>query len=154
MKWVVIVIGVVLFIPVAAVGFLLIALAVRRLRRIAAVRAFRSQYAANGKDLLIVLTDSPHWRPYIESEWLSRWGERAVVLDRSKPWNRDQPEARLWNAVKGEEEHTPLAIVVPARGRIKVIRLFLAFRDYKHGKDQKLRAAERELEAALDYPRR
>jgi hypothetical protein len=139
----------VLFIPVLLVALLLITLGIGAIRRAAAVAAFRRHYAQEGKDLLIVLTGSPHWHPYIEREWLSRWGTRAVVFDRSKPWSPDQVEARLWSAVKGEEEHTPLAVIVPPHGKVRVIRFFLAFRDYKHGKDAKLRAAERDLEAAL-----
>ena len=117
-----------------------------RERRVA--NQFRRRHGP-GKDLLLVYTDSPHWRPYIEAHWLPRWGDRAVVLDRSRPWSADQPEAALWRSVAGFREHTPLAIVVPPRGAVQVIRLFLAFRDFKHGKDQRLRAAEAELESAL-----
>jgi hypothetical protein len=118
----------------------------RRERRVA--DDFRQRHGP-GKDLLLVYTDSPHWRPYIEAHWLPRWGDRAVVLDRSRPWSPDQPEAVLWRSAAGFREHTPLAVVVPPRGPVRVVRFFLAFRDFKHGKDRRLRAAEAELEAAL-----
>jgi len=132
------------------IAIALIAGGVRRSRRASAVRQFRSHYGSDGKDLLVVLTDSPHWRPYIEREWLSRWGTRAIVLNRSQPWSPSQPEAKLWNAFKGIEEHTPLAIVVPPNGKVGVFRFFKAFRDMKHGKDAKLREVERQLQAAPD----
>ena len=122
---------------------------VHRWRRGALVRDFRATYGAAGKDLLLVYTDSAHWRPYIEQYWLSRWADRTVALNRSRPWTSDQLEARLWRQVAGTLNHTPIAIVIPARGSIVVVRLFAAFRDYKHGKERRLRDAERELEKAL-----
>lgn len=117
--------------------------------RRAAIREFRRVYGSMGRDLLIVYTDSPHWAPYIESRWLPRWHERAVVLNRSKPWRYEQPEARLWSALGGSLEHTPLAVVVPTKGRVRVIRFWRAFRDYKHGRPARLLAAEQALTSAL-----
>jgi hypothetical protein len=114
-----------------------------------AARAFRRMYGKSGKDLLIVLTDSPHWKPYILGEWLPRWGDRAVILNRSQPWRKDSPEALLWNAVKGAQEHTPLAVVVPRRGSVRVIPFFKAFMGYKHGRDPDLRRQEEILARAL-----
>ena len=58
-----------------------------------AVNAFRASHRLDGRDVLIVYTDSPHWKDYIESKWLPRWGHRAVVLDRSQPWTEDAVEA-------------------------------------------------------------
>ena len=136
-----------------AVVLLIVAVVVQWWRRHAAVRRFRARHGAAGKDLLVVLTASPHWQPYIERHWLSRWGSRAVVFDRSKPWRKDDPAAALWASIKGFEEHTPLAVVVPRRGRVRVVRFFKAFRDFKHGKEARLRAAERELEAAMEESR-
>ena len=138
------------FVIAAAIALLLVAGGVRRWRRAAVIRQFRQHYGPMGKDLLIVLTESPHWHPYIETQWLPRWGTRAVVFNRSRPWDPRQPEAKLWNAVKGIEEHTPLAVVVPPDGKVRVVRFFHAFRDFKHGKERRLRAAERELRTALE----
>ena len=114
-----------------------------------AIGAFRAAYAGSGKDVVVVYTDSPHWREYIETRWLPRWGARAIAFDRSRPWREDQPEARLWRAVAGSAEHTPVVIVVPPSGRVHIVRFFLAFRDYKHGKDARLREAEARLERIL-----
>ena len=142
----------------AALALMVVTLAVAGLASIAAaqmvgrlraIAAFRAAYRGTGKDVVIVYTESPHWQEYIETQWLPRWGHRAVVLDRSKPWNDDQPEARLWRAVAGTTEHTPVVIVVPPHGRVESVRFWLAFRDYKHGKDRKLRDAEARLERIL-----
>jgi hypothetical protein len=102
-----------------------------------------------GKDLLLVYTDSPHWKDHIESKWVARWPHRTVTLNRSHPWSRKQPEAALWFAVRGIQAHTPLAVVIPRRGKLRVIRLFREFQEAKHGVGTMLRAAEEELEQAM-----
>jgi hypothetical protein len=113
------------------------------------VAEFRGRYGPEGKDLLIVYSDSPHWGEYIETNWLPRWGDRAVVFNRSRPWKGGQLEARLWFAIAGSAEHTPVAIVVPSRGRPRIVRFWRAFRERKHGDDTSLRAAELELDHIL-----
>lgn len=134
-------------IAIAAVVLLCVGLvATWRTRR--AVRAFRAAHGAD-RDLLLVYTDSPHWAPYIAEQWLPRWGSRSVVLDRSRPWTAEQPEVQLWRALAGRQEHTPVAIVVPPRGMPKIVRFFKAFRDFKHGHPEALRAAEGRLDALL-----
>lgn len=114
-------------------------------------RRFRRTYP--GKDLLVVYTDSPHWKSRIESTWVARWPDRTVTLNRSRPWSRKQAEGALWLAVAGLVEHTPLAIVIARSGELRTIRFFSAFTDFKHGKDGPLRVAERELQEAMDESR-
>jgi hypothetical protein len=63
-----------------------------------------------------VYTESPHWQPYIEQHWLPRWEARMVLFNRSRPWSKDQVEARLWRSVHRYGEHTPLAIIIPRGG--------------------------------------
>jgi hypothetical protein len=132
----------------ATVGVLVGVEGFRRARRRALIRRFHNQFA-RPKDLLLVFTDSPHWLPRIEQEWLPRWGERAVLFNRSGSWSAQQVEAKLWRAFGGYVEHTPLAIVLPRRGKPSVVRFFLAFRDFKHGKPARLLKAEQELKVAL-----
>ena len=119
------------------------------LARQRAIAAFCAAHRTTGKDVLVVYTDSPHWKEYIETRWLPRWGDRAIAFDRSRPWRADQVEARLWRAVAGPTEHTPVVIVVPPHGPVQIVRFWLAFRDHKHGKDARLREAEARLAAIL-----
>jgi hypothetical protein len=118
-----------------------------------AVRRFRRVCEPQGKDVLLVYSNSPHWQGHVEDTWLPRWGHRAVVLNWSdrRVWKRDRrPEVALFRAFAGDREFNPLAIVVPSEGRrARVVRFWRAFRDYKHGKDRLLRAAEAELEGYL-----
>ena len=123
--------------------------ATHQLRRRRVVARFRHTYAASGKDVLIVYSDSPHWGAYIDTNWLPRWGARAVMFNRSRPWHGEQVEAHLWRAFAGSAEHTPVAIVVPMRRRPRVVRFWRAFRQRKHGDESALRAAEEQLDQML-----
>jgi hypothetical protein len=116
-----------------------------------AVTAFRRNWSAQGKDLLIVYSNSPQSGPHVEQEWLPRWRDRAVVLnwsDRAQ-WPQS-PEVDLFRAVVGRKERNPVVIVVPRTGAIKVLRYWRAFRERAQGKDDTLRAMESRLDALLD----
>jgi hypothetical protein len=118
------------------------------------LRRFREEWGTRGKDVLLVYSNSPHWKPYIDQRWLARWGARAVVLNWSerKSWERSRrPEAALFRAFAGQREFNPLVIIVPPSGRhAHVVRVWRAFRDLKHGNARKLRDAEADLERCLD----
>ncbi|MEO8679198.1 MAG: hypothetical protein ABI665_09140 [Vicinamibacterales bacterium] len=128
-----------------------------RWRQWRAVAAFRTSWGVGGRDLLLVYSNSPHWKDYIEQNWLPRFADRVVLLNWSErgAWKVEHPiEAALFHAFAGEREFNPLAVVIPKRGsRARVVHFWLAFRDFKHGKEQKLRMAERELDDALSRNR-
>ena len=142
-------------------------------------RAFVQRWGRTGKRGLLVYSNSPNWQRYVEEQWLPRLGEQLVVLNWSEraTWNREHPfEARLFRQYAGNREFNPLALIFLARERhatfrawmraikgrdlvgmlapsardVKVIRFWQPFRDFKHGKEGTLGAAEAELFAALD----
>lgn len=98
-----------------------------------------------GKHLLVIYTDSDAWRDRIEQGWLALWGERMVVLNRSRPWSPRQLEARLWRAYASAEEHTPMAIHLPKVGRPSVVLFYSAFREWQHNRPDDLLEAESQL---------
>src|SRR5262245_41226428 len=117
-------------------------------RRAQLRRAFASRWAPLGKDVLLVYSNSPHWQHYVERHWLPQLAARAVVLNWSEraTWRERHPlEAAVFWRWAGVREFNPIAIVLPVRGPVKVIRFWRAFRDFKHGRPEALRAAEREL---------
>ena len=122
-------------------------------RKRRAVQRFRRSWGKQGKDLLLVYSNSPNWQQYVEENWLPRWGHRAVTLnwsERNEWGKRGAPEVALFRAFAGCKEFNPLGIVVPPSGsRVHVVRFLHAFRDYKHGNDRRLREAEAELEHYL-----
>ena len=115
-----------------------------------AIADFRAAHSRSGKNMLIVYSDSAVWKEHIEAQWLPRWNDRAVVFNRSRPWKEEQIEARLWRALAGLAEHTPVVILVPRRGRTRVVRFWKAFREHKFGRPRKLREAEEELRLAAE----
>ncbi|HEY9014307.1 MAG TPA: hypothetical protein VIM84_04525 [Gemmatimonadales bacterium] len=102
--------------------------------------------------MLLVYSNSTHWQAYIEEHWLPAIGEVAVVLnwsDRAR-WPEQHPlEAEIFRMWGGDREFNPLDVVIRERGPVQVIRFWQAFRDYKHGNDRALRAAESELGTAV-----
>ena len=135
----------------AGIVFVLLSQVYRAWTRRAVIRRFYNTHP--GKDLVLVYTDSPTWRSYIEVNWLPKWGARAVTLNRSKPWLPSQPEAELWRLLAGRRDHTPLAIVLPRGGDPIVVRFWPAFLAFKHGKAHELHRAEDRLSAALQTSR-
>jgi hypothetical protein len=138
---------VLLALPFLAMGAWLDGRKRRRLQR-----RFHARWGLEGKRLLLVYSNSPHWQAHIEERWLSQLGAIAVVLNWSERarWAEQHPfEAEVFRMWAGDREFNPLAIVMPEQGPVKVIRFWQAFRDYKHGKDRALNAAEAELAAAV-----
>ena len=100
------------------------------------------------KDILFVHSDSPVWRDSIEQHLLPVIRERAVILNwsqRSTPqWGASLAVAVFYH-FGGPREFNPMAIVFLPFRRARVFRFHAAFRDYKHGKPEKLLAMTREL---------
>ncbi len=109
---------------------------------------FRKKWGPEGKNILFVYSESPNWKDYIEREIIPKLSPYAVYLNYSKraEWKHKKPlEAKIWKQWGGVREFNPMAIVIPDRGKIKTVRFYQAFRDYKHGKDHLLRQKEGEL---------
>jgi hypothetical protein len=105
-----------------------------------------------GKRILLVYSDSPHWKSYIESTWLPRYGAALVTLNWSerRRWRAEHPfEAAVFRQWAGTREFNPIIIAFPPTGDVVVIRLWQAFRAYRHGRAEPLAAAERQLEALV-----
>jgi hypothetical protein len=135
-----------------ATPFLAVGARLARRKRRRLQREFRNRWGGQGKRLLLVYSKSPNWQAYIEENWLPQLESVAVVLNWSERsiWSERHPfEAHIFRTWAGDREFNPLAIIIPPDGPVRVIRFWQAFRDYKHGKDRTLRAAEAELEAAL-----
>jgi hypothetical protein len=119
--------------------------------------AFEILVATNGRRVLLVYSRSPVWEEYIEKNWLPLLAEHAMVLNWSDraTWKGKRSFAvwvfRRWAP---SENFNPMAIVFPRLRPAKRIGFYFAFRDWKHGKEGTLKAAEKELFAYLgEVPR-
>ncbi|UCD76091.1 MAG: hypothetical protein JSV91_04045 [Phycisphaerales bacterium] len=119
-------------------------------------RRFRREHGRRGKFILFVYSNSPNWQQYIEENIFPQIGDVSVVLnwsERSK-WKLNDPwEAQILRHWGGDREFNPIAIIIPLRGRVRVVRFWQAFRDYKHGKDSTLRDAEGRMSEAVEVIR-
>ena len=106
---------------------------------------FWRRHGRLGRFVLFVYSDSPHWKAYVESNILPRIEGHAVTLNwsRRREWARTHPfEARVFRRWSGEREFNPLALVIRPGRRVKVLRFWQAFRDFRHGKGGALAAAQ------------
>ena len=119
-------------------------------------RGFEARFRPDGKKVVFVYSDSPHWQSRIESEVLPKISDQAVVLNWSErsttKWRQRPLEVRIFKHWGGSREFNPLAIVFQEDGSVEVIRFWQAYRDYKHGKSRLLQKKEQELFDALGVP--
>ena len=111
-------------------------------------RRFRRTWGKAGKLAVLVYSDSPNWKDYIETQILPRVASRVVTLNWSRraEWRTNPPlEAQVFRHWAGSRAFNPIAIVVPARGRVRTIRFWQAFRDYKQGKTDNLQKQQQLL---------
>jgi len=103
---------------------------------------------------ILVLSDSPNWKPYIQQHWLPRLQEKVIVLNWSehKKWRRSLP-VRIFHrfGIGGNDfNFNPSLILFRGLRHPFVYRYFFAFRDAKHGNMDALRKLERHMFAQLD----
>lgn len=108
-------------------------------------------WCLRGRHVLLVYSDSPIWREYIEKELLPRLEGRAVVLNWSerKHW-RKSLAVLAFRRFGGWRAFNPLAVVFRPFHRAKVFRFFGPFQEFKHGQPAKVEQLKTELFGALD----
>jgi len=163
---------VLLAIPVGLISGIFTAERSQRLRR-----AFLKKWAP--RRTLLVYSNSPHWRDYIEANWLPRLKDHAVVLNWSErsTWKKSAPlEAAIFRRYLGTREFNPAAVVLHRvakytpwqalkagryfdalfliRRDTTTVRFWQAFRDLRHGKPGPLKEREAELFALVAHEAR
>jgi hypothetical protein len=112
-------------------------------------RQFRRRHGTAGRFVLLVYSDSPHWKARIESAVLPRLARHAVVLNWSRrssgDWNRRSLEVRAFRFWGGRKEFNPLAVLFPPRGSPQTIRFWTPYLEHRRGNPEPLRRAESEL---------
>ena len=112
-------------------------------------------WVTRGRRILLVYSRSPVWQEYIETKWLPKLQDHALVLNWSDraTWKRRKSLAvwvfRHWAP---PNNFNPMAIVFPPFRGVRRIRFYHAFRDWKHGKGRDLTDLESQLFAYVDGP--
>ena len=100
------------------------------------------------KHILFVYSDSPIWHDYIDEHILPVIRDRTVVLNwsqrRSRSWRRSLAVA-AFKHFGGWRDFNPMAIVFRPFHRAKVFRFLPAFREFKHGRPEKLLTMQQEF---------
>ena len=117
------------------------------------VAAWRCWHRTSIRGILI-LSDSPNWKSYIEEHWLPRLDGKVVILnwsERSK-WESSLPVRifRRFGMAGGHLNFNPSVILLRGLRYPLVYRYFYAFRDAKHGNMTALRHLEEHMFAELD----
>ncbi|GEM_PF-2480161 len=146
-----------IIIPVGLILFLN-----RKLKLNRAAETTKTAWGPQNKHILLVYSNSPHWKDYIEKNIIPKIKPYAEILNFSEKSNwhllEDQTGVRLFLAFSGVQkikskgkigwfgkEYNPVVIVLLPDAKPKIFHFWKAFRDYKHGKDKKLRILEDEL---------
>ena len=108
-------------------------------------------WCRGGSDILLVYSDSPVWRVYVEQRILPRVTGRAEVLNWSQRAKWRLSLARVAFAhFDGSRKYNPMAVVFRPFGRKQTFHFWQAFRDFKHGKPAAIDQVEREFFAWVD----
>lgn len=115
-----------------------------------------------GRYLLFVYSNSPHWKDYCEHRILSHISSVAVILNWSEraQWqqHRDTLAVQAFQHWTGAhpirwrgrtrwegEAFNPAAIIFPPMQWTKTLKFWQAFKDFKHGREKKLQFLETQL---------
>jgi hypothetical protein len=109
--------------------------------------SFQQAARAQGKFVLFVYSDSTAWKSYVEHNILPRLQPHTLILNWSQraKWNNGSWEVKAVRHWGGDREFNPMAVVFCNLFRVRTIRFYRAFREYKRGRTQALREAEAEL---------
>jgi hypothetical protein len=100
----------------------------------------------SGRDVLLVYSDSPTWKDYMEREIIPPIHDRAVILNWSDRQNWKSSVAVLaFMHFMNDRNFNPAALVFRPWHSVKRFRFYKAFKDFKHGSPAELERVSREL---------
>ena len=111
----------------------------------------RRRWTRRGVRCLLVYSDSPAWRDHIQTSWLSRMGDVAIVLNWSEraSWRSDL-RVRVFRRFCAERRNfNPAVVVFRGLREPYVFRFFYAFQEVKANRRQYLEALEAQMFEAL-----
>jgi hypothetical protein len=134
-----------------ALPLALVALALHFLLRAVLYLLVWLLWIPKGKDVLFVYSDSPIWREYMTSHVLPLVRERAVVLnwsERSK-WSPWSLRVSVFRAFGGSREFNPMVVKFQFFRKVKILRYWSAFQDWKRGYTEPVESLNNQLSSML-----
>jgi hypothetical protein len=116
--------------------WLLISFALKLLLLVVAWSAWTPQ----GKEMLIVYSNSPYWKEFFEAALIPELEARALILNWSErsEWRRFDLRTLIFRSFVGRRSFNPMVLVVRPFRWPKSFRFYDAFKQFKHGKEQQL----------------
>ena len=113
----------------------------------------RLRWTRRGVQCLVVHSHSPLWEEHIASQWLARFGDRAVTLDWSQrsAWS-ESLAVDLFRYFGGTRNFNPAVLVFRGLRRPLVFRFYYAFHEARIGRPRYLEELEQAMFAALGLP--
>jgi hypothetical protein len=108
-------------------------------------------WVPNGKDILVVYSDSPIWKKFFETHILQVVERRAFVLNWSerKRWPKFSLAVAAFYTFGGGKNFNPLVVIFRPFHRAKCFRFYPAFQEWKHGDDSAVRCLRENLISSL-----
>ncbi|MBL8099103.1 MAG: hypothetical protein JNK81_07960 [Anaerolineales bacterium] len=103
-------------------------------------------WGLKGRHILFVYSNSPIWSKYIEEGIIPYIQEKAIILNWSerKGW-KISLAVLAFNHFGGSRNFNPLAIIFKPFRFNREFRFYEAFKEYKHGKTEKLEKIKKEF---------
>jgi hypothetical protein len=110
-------------------------------------------WCTRGKHILLVYSDSPVWRDYVEDNIIPRLPPSTIVLNWSRrcTWRWYSLPVMVFRFFGGTREFNPMVVVLRPFRRARRFRFWQAFKDYKHGNKTTLQSLERDMFACLSH---
>ena len=136
-------------VPTLLIASLWVVVFVVRVVRLIVVQV---RWAPRGVRCVVVTSSSPHWSHYIESVWLKRMGDAAVVLNWSERASsrRSTAAPRVFrHYLRRSRDQIPAVVVFRGLREPYEFRFFHAFQEARHGRQHYLAELERQMFEAL-----
>jgi hypothetical protein len=104
-----------------------------------------------GKDVLLVLSDSPIWHDYMTTQVVPLVQTRAVILNWSErhKWSKWSFSVHVFRSFGGTNEFNPMVAVFRPFRRARLFRFWSAFKDWKRGDTEPVARLREELSQSL-----
>jgi hypothetical protein len=112
----------------------------------------RILWLPQGKDILLVYSESPIWKAYMVEKIMPLVQDRAEILNWSerKQWSRWSLAVRLFHSYSGSKDFNPMVILFPPFGKARQFRFLQAFKESKHGDPSLLEGMCKDLAAVCN----
>lgn len=100
-----------------------------------------------GKDVLLVSSDSPVWKEYMEERIVPLLTDRAIVLNWSerRRWSKWSFPTLVFRAFAGRRNFNPMLVLFRPLRPAKFFRFLPGFQELKHGNVTEVEKIRREL---------